>query len=133
MVHRSGFFRVSGCPIRACTVITGLLEVQGHTVEHAPNALRALEALEHQRFDAALVDLDLPGLDGLQWAKLVRSREGCDAMPMIAITARAGGDEESRAYAAGMDGFLRKPLHGEQLAQALAAVLVSAPSEVGLE
>src|ERR1700761_3345691 len=114
-------------------VITGLLEVQGHTVEHAPNALRALEALEHQRFDAALVDLDLPGLDGLQWAKLVRSREGCDAMPMIAITARAGGDEESRAYAAGMDGFLRKPLHGEQLAQALAAVLVSAPSEVGLE
>jgi signal transduction histidine kinase/ligand-binding sensor domain-containing protein/CheY-like chemotaxis protein len=110
-------------------VIAGLLEVQGHTVEHAPNALRALEAVEHQSFDAALVDLDLPGLDGLQWARLVRSREGCDAMPMIAITARAGGDEESRAYAAGMNGFLRKPLHGEQLAQALAAVLVHASSE----
>jgi signal transduction histidine kinase/CheY-like chemotaxis protein len=105
-------------------VIAGLLEVQGHSVEHVPNALRALEALEHKHFDAALVDLDLPGLDGLQWAKLVRAREGHDAMPMIAITARAGGDEESRAYAAGMDGFLRKPMHGEQLARALAAVLV---------
>ncbi|BDU21751.1 hybrid sensor histidine kinase/response regulator [Dyella sp. GSA-30] len=104
-------------------VIVGLLEVQGHTVGHAPNALRALEMLEHQRFDAALVDLDLPGLDGLQWARLVRSREGYTTMPMIAITARVGGDEESRAYAAGMGGFLRKPLHGEQLAQALAATL----------
>ena len=111
-------------------VIVGLLEVQGHTVVHTPNALRALEALEHQRFDAALVDLDLPGLDGLQWAKLVRSREGCNAMPMIAITARAGGDEESRAYDAGMDGFLRKPLHGEQLARALAAVLVYPPTRM---
>lgn len=104
-------------------VIAGLLEVQGHTVEHAPNALRALDALERLNFDAALVDLDLPGLDGLQWAKLVRSREGDGTLPIIAITARAGGDEESRAYAAGMNGFLRKPLHGEQLAQALAAVL----------
>jgi CheY-like chemotaxis protein/anti-sigma regulatory factor (Ser/Thr protein kinase) len=109
-------------------VIVGLLEVQGHTVEHAPNALRALEALEHQRFDAAPVDLDLPGLDGLQWARLVRSREGCNALPMIAVTARVGGDEETRAYAAGMDGFLRKPLHGEQLAKALAKVLSGSPT-----
>ncbi|MBE1160417.1 hybrid sensor histidine kinase/response regulator [Dyella acidiphila] len=107
-------------------VIVGLLEVQGHAVEHVPHALRALEVLEHSRFDAALVDLDLPGLDGLQWAQLVRSREGNHALPMIAITARSGGDEESLARAAGMDGFLRKPLHGEQLAQALAAVLARA-------
>ncbi|GGA39564.1 hybrid sensor histidine kinase/response regulator [Dyella nitratireducens] len=107
-------------------VVEGLLEVQGHTVEHAATALRALESLEHARFDAALVDLDLPGLDGLQWAALVRSRRGGDTLPMVAITARAGGDEETRAYAAGMDGFLRKPLHGEQLAQALAAVLMRA-------
>jgi CheY-like chemotaxis protein len=89
-----------------------------------------MEALERNRFDAALVDLDLPGLDGFQWAGLVRSREGGGRrLPMIAITARSGGDEESRAFAAGMDGFLRKPLHGEQLAQALAAVLVPATAD----
>ena len=104
-------------------VIVGLLEVQGHTVEHASNALHAVETLESQHFDAALVDLDLPGLDGLQWATLVRSRESVAALPMIAITARSGGDEEARARAAGMNGFLRKPLQGEQLAQALAAVI----------
>jgi signal transduction histidine kinase/CheY-like chemotaxis protein len=105
-------------------VIVGLLEVQGHTVEHAPNALRALELLEQPRFDAALVDLDLPGLDGLQWARLVRSREESSTLPMIAVTARSGGEEESNARAAGMDGFLRKPLQSEQLAKALAAVLM---------
>ncbi|GLR00046.1 hybrid sensor histidine kinase/response regulator [Dyella mobilis] len=108
-------------------VIAGLLEVQGHTVEHVPNALRALESLDRSNFDAALVDLDLPGLDGLQWARLVRLREGNETLPLIAITARAGSDEETRARAAGMDGFLRKPLHGRQLAEALAAVLVRKP------
>jgi signal transduction histidine kinase/ligand-binding sensor domain-containing protein/CheY-like chemotaxis protein len=116
--------------LTVAAVIAGLLEVQGHTVEHVPNALHAMEALERNRFDAALVDLDLPGLDGFQWAGLVRSREGGGRrLPMIAITARSGGDEESRAFAAGMDGFLRKPLHGEQLAQALAAVLVPATAD----
>jgi signal transduction histidine kinase/CheY-like chemotaxis protein/sugar lactone lactonase YvrE len=110
-------------------VIIGLLEVQGHTVEHVPNALHAMEALERARFDAAFVDLDLPGLDGFQWAGLVRSREHGARLPMIAVTARSGGDEETRAYAAGMDGFLRKPLQGEQLARALAALLTPAPAE----
>lgn len=105
-------------------VIVGLLEVQGHVVEHAPNGLKAMELLEGGRFDAALVDLDLPALDGFQWARLVRSRESGQRLPMIAITARSGGDEEAQAQAAGMDGFLRKPLQGEQLAQALAALLV---------
>jgi CheY-like chemotaxis protein len=41
---------------------------------------------------------------------------------IVAITARAGGDEEAHSRAAGMDGFLRKPLTGAQLAEALAAV-----------
>lgn len=114
-------------PIVAAVII-GLLEVRGHTIEHATHALRALELLEHRRFDAALVDLDLPGLDGLQWARLVRLREENRALPMIAVTARSGGEEESNARAAGMDGFLRKPLQSEQLAKALAAVLMRAPA-----
>ncbi|GLQ89790.1 histidine kinase/response regulator hybrid protein [Dyella flagellata] len=127
--RRSHVLLLEDDPVVAA-VVEGLLEMQGHTVEHVTTALRGLEALERVRFDAALVDLDLPGLDGLQWAALVRSRQGGDALPMIAITARAGGDEESRAYAAGMDAFLRKPLHGQQLAQTLTAVLRRVPTTV---
>jgi signal transduction histidine kinase/ligand-binding sensor domain-containing protein/ActR/RegA family two-component response regulator len=105
-------------------VITGLLEAQGHRIDHVPNGLRAMHAMESQRYDAVLVDLDLPGVDGFQWARLVRSRETVgERLPMIAITARSGGDEETLARQAGMDGFLRKPLHGEQLAKALASAM----------
>lgn len=111
--------------LTVAAVITGLLEAQGHRIDHVPNGLRALQAMASQRYDAALVDLDLPGVDGFKWARLVRTREqeGEDRLPMVAITARSGGDEEAQAREAGMDGFLRKPLHGQQLAKALAAVV----------
>lgn len=110
--------------LTVAAVITGLLEAQGHQIDHVPNGLRALQAMESQHYDAALVDLDLPGVDGFKWARLVRAREQeGEHLPMVAITARSGGDEESRAREAGMDGFLRKPLHGQQLAKALAAAI----------
>ncbi|ULU27235.1 ATP-binding response regulator [Dyella terrae] len=110
--------------LTVAAVITGLLEAQGHQIDHVPNGLRALQAMESQNYDAALVDLDLPGVDGFKWARLVRSREqDGEHLPMVAITARSGGDEETRAREAGMDGFLRKPLHGQQLAKALAAAI----------
>ena len=103
-------------------VVTGLLEAAGHRVTHAPHGLAALAALEQPGIDLALVDLDLPGIDGLQLARLLRERERPSGshLPMIAITARATGDEEAQAREAGMDGFLRKPLNGVGLEQAMA-------------
>jgi CheY-like chemotaxis protein len=67
------------------------------------------------------MDLDLPGLDGFQVARLIRQHEvPGEHLPIIAVTARTGGDDEARSRAAGMDGFLRKPLTGAQLAEVLA-------------
>ena len=104
-------------------VIGGLLEQQGHSVCHVGNGLAALAELAHADFDAVLLDLDLPGVDGFQIARLIRQREHVDRhVPIIAVTARAGSEDEAQARGAGMDGFLRKPLSGEQLADALAAV-----------
>ena len=73
------------------------------------------------RFDVALLDLDLPGLDGLALARQLRA-QGFDA-PLLAVTARADADAESLARAAGFDGFLRKPLTGEMLMDAIEALL----------
>ena len=107
-------------------VISGLLERQGHAVVHVINGLAALAELAQVRFDAVLLDLDLPGVDGFQIARLIRQREQAGPhLPIIAVTARSGSEDETRAHAAGMDGFLRKPLTGEQLAAALAQVLVA--------
>ena len=104
-------------------VIVGLLEAQGHSVRHAPHGLAALAELEREDIDRVLLDLDLPGIDCFQFARLLRERERSNNTPrlfVIAITARSGGDEEQRTRAAGMDGFLRKPISGAQLAEALA-------------
>jgi signal transduction histidine kinase/CheY-like chemotaxis protein len=103
-------------------VIRGLLERQGHVATHAANGLEALAELAQARCDLVLLDLDLPGLDGFQVARLMRQHEPPGRhLPIIAITARTGGDDEVRSRAAGMDGFLRKPLTGAQLAAVLDA------------
>lgn len=101
-------------------VIRGLLQQQGHEVHHVVNGLGALAELAQGAFQAILLDLDLPGVDGFQIARLIRQREVAgERIPIIAVTARSGGDEEVRTREAGMDGFLRKPLTGEQLARML--------------
>ncbi|MBU6246404.1 MAG: response regulator [Xanthomonadaceae bacterium] len=112
--------------ITVAAVIRGLLQQQGHHVVHVPHGLAALTALEDHGHDVLLLDLDLPGVDGFQLARLIRQREeGRSHLPIVAITARSGGDEEARARQAGMDGFLRKPLSGTQLARAMEAAIAA--------
>jgi signal transduction histidine kinase/CheY-like chemotaxis protein/sugar lactone lactonase YvrE len=100
-------------------VLIGLLQAQGHRATHAGHALAAMTANATQSFDLALIDLDLPGMDGLALARQLRA-QGFER-PMIAITARADAEAEPEAMAAGFDAFLRKPLTGELLAEAIAA------------
>ena len=105
-------------------VLRGLLEAQGHSVRHAADGLAALSLLDDWQPDALLLDLDLPGVDGFAVARMLRAREGADAhLPILAISARSGGDEAALAAAAGMDGFLRKPITGAALAEALATLM----------
>jgi signal transduction histidine kinase len=99
-------------------VVTALLQRQGHQVVRASQGLAALAELENGSFDLALLDLDLPGIDGIALARLVRARG--HGLPMLALTARSDPDAEPAARAAGMDGFLRKPVTGDMLAGALA-------------
>jgi signal transduction histidine kinase/ligand-binding sensor domain-containing protein/CheY-like chemotaxis protein len=101
-------------------VIAGLLEAQGHRVVRAAHGLSALAEVEGRSFDLALLDLDLPGMDGLALASQLRSR-GFDR-PLLAVTARADAEAEPLARAAGFDGFLRKPLTGDMLAAAIQAL-----------
>ncbi|HEX5755939.1 MAG TPA: ATP-binding protein [Arenimonas sp.] len=99
-------------------VLGGLLEGLGHRVTHASQALAALSALAAGDFDLAFLDLDLPGMDGLQLARLIRAQGR--ALPLLALTARSDPDAEAQALAAGMDGFQRKPVTAAMLAAAIA-------------
>lgn len=104
-------------------VLTGLLQQQGHRVVHAAHGLAAMTEAAVGRFDAAFVDLDLPGIDGCALAEQLRA--GGFAAPMIAITARADAQAESQARAAGFAEFLRKPTTGERLEGALRRALAA--------
>jgi len=98
-------------------VIAGLLAAQGHRVEHAAHGLAALAALRERDFALVFLDLDLPGLSGFEVARMVGTGEG--APPMVALSARADPQVEERTAQAGMRAFLRKPVRGEDLAEAV--------------
>ncbi len=101
-------------------VIAGLLRTLGHEVVHVPHGLAALAELDAAMFDMALLDLDLPGINGLALARQLRAR-GFKA-PLLAVTARADAEAEALAREAGFDGFLRKPVTGAMLAGAIDAL-----------
>ncbi|MCD7100037.1 hybrid sensor histidine kinase/response regulator [Stenotrophomonas sp. MMGLT7] len=100
-------------------VICGLLRARGHEVVHVAHGLAALAEAGAERFDAVLCDLDLPGMDGLALARQLRAQGR--RLPMVAVTARSDGDAERQALDAGFDAFVRKPVTGAMLAQALEA------------
>jgi len=101
-------------------VVIGLRESLGYEAHHAAHGLAALSALATLRFDLAFVDLDLPGMDGFELARLMRGQ--APGMVLLALTARADAQAEPEALAAGMHGFLRKPVTGLLLQEAIEGV-----------
>ncbi len=95
----------------------GLLRAQGHAVVHAAHGLGALTEAATGRFDVALLDLDLPGMDGLALARALRAQRF--SAPLLAVSARSDSDAEAQARAAGFSGFLRKPVTSDTLALVL--------------
>ncbi len=106
-----------------------LLRKRGHTVVVANNGRQVLETLQTQTFDAVLMDVQMPEMDGLETTAAIRAREaGTEQhIPIIALTAHAMKGDEERCRAAGMDGYVAKPLRVKELAEALARVVRPAP------
>lgn len=106
-------------------VIGDLLRKRGHRVSTAAHGLAALAETSAAAFDLGLLDLDLPGIDGLSLARQLRA-QGLQ-FPLIAVTARADAAAEDMARQAGFDGFLRKPLTGAMLEEKIRSVLSPRP------
>jgi CheY-like chemotaxis protein len=95
-----------------------LLEKQGHSVRVVGTGRAALEALDEQEFDVALMDVQMPEMDGLEATAAIREREKANGkhVPIIAMTAHAMTGDQERCLAAGMDGYVSKPISGQALA-----------------
>jgi signal transduction histidine kinase/CheY-like chemotaxis protein len=94
-----------------------LLEKRGHRVELAANGREAVQALEKSAFDLVLMDVQMPEMDGLEATSAIRSKELVNGrhQPIIALTAHAMKGDEERCLAAGMDGYLTKPIRIQEL------------------
>jgi signal transduction histidine kinase/CheY-like chemotaxis protein len=98
-------------------VFTLLLRKAGCAVELAGTGAEAVAAVERTKFDLVLMDLQMPEMDGLRAARLIRAREKAQGtrVPIVAVTANALSGERERCLAAGMDGYLAKPVRGPEL------------------
>ncbi len=102
-------------------VALGLLRRQGHVVELVANGREAVEAVRTREFDVVLMDVHMPGLDGLAATREIRRLEGERArIPIIALSASVLEGETEQCRAAGMDAHLAKPIDPAALAAALA-------------
>ena len=94
-----------------------LLEKRGHQVVVASNGREALEAIAINTFDLVLMDVQMPELDGFEATAALRAKEAADGshLPVIALTAHAMKGDRERCLAAGMDGYLSKPIRPQEL------------------
>jgi PAS domain S-box-containing protein len=99
-----------------------LLERRGHSVKVVGDGVAAVEACEREPFDLIFMDMQMPRMDGFEASAAIRrlAKPGAPRVPIIALTAHALKGDRERCLAAGMDGYLSKPVMLEELDEILA-------------
>ena len=105
---------------------TILLESAGHTVLSATDAEAGLTSARCEQPDLILMDIQLPGMDGLEATMLLKRDDATRAIPVIALTALAMKGDEERIRAAGCNGYIAKPMRYQEFLATIAAQLASA-------
>ncbi len=112
-----------------------VLEKRGHAVTVASDGAQALQQLQRVKFDVALMDVQMPVMDGLQTTQAIRKNEESTGshLPIIAMTAHARESDSDRCRAAGMDDFISKPINADELVELLEKYAPSAaPPATGI-
>lgn len=110
------------------TLATFLLESAGHVVVSATDAESGLTIARTQLPDLILMDIQLPGMDGLEATALLKADETTIGIPVIALTALAMKGDEARIRAAGCDGYIAKPLAYKEFLATVKAFLPPQPA-----
>ena len=108
------------------TLAVFLLQSAGHTALSATDAEAGLMLARDEQPDLILMDIQLPGMDGLQATGLLKQADATKAIPVIALTALAMKGDEECIRAAGCDGYIAKPLTYREVLATIASHLASA-------
>jgi len=96
-----------------------ILEAAGHQVTSATTAEEGIELAKHGGFDLILMDIMLPGIDGLEATRLLKQDPATAGTPVLALTAHALEEERTEALSAGCDGYLTKPIDRSQMLETI--------------
>jgi two-component system cell cycle response regulator DivK len=105
------------------TLATFLLQSAGHTVLSATDAEAGLTLARDEQPNLILMDIQLPGMDGLEATATLKRDDATGAIPVIALTALAMKGDEERIRAAGCDGYIAKPMRYQEFLATIAAQL----------
>ena len=107
-------------------VVEGFLDHMGHEVSIVTTGEDAVETVRNRHVDVVLMDISLPGIDGVEATRRIRNLDGSTAneLPIIAMSAHVFQNEIADVLDAGMDAFVGKPVSPERLAEALAQVVL---------
>jgi CheY-like chemotaxis protein len=98
-------------------LVSRVVEAEGHELIRAEDGLTALEIIGRQKPDIILLDINIPGINGLELARQISSREEYADIPLIAVTANVLVGDRERCLEAGCDEYLAKPLEIRRLRQ----------------
>ncbi|MDB5678372.1 response regulator [Sphingomonas bacterium] len=112
-------------------VVGDMLDVAGAAMTEAENGEVGLKLIDERDFDMALIDLRMPGMDGITAIKQIRARGDAKAkMPIIVVTADTALDLRERCIAAGADEVLFKPVAMDALFEAMGRILAGGEGDV---
>ncbi len=95
-------------------LILEILRSQGFTVDTVDDGEKAIKITEKSAYDLILMDIALPGIDGVEATKIIKSRSNYKNVPVVALTAFAMAGDKERLLKAGFDDYISKPLDVHQ-------------------
>ncbi len=98
-------------------LVRRVLEVEGYEVIEATNGLQAMECLETRSIDLALMDINMPEMDGYTLTSRIKANPRFANLPIVAVTANVMRGDRERSLQAGCDGYIQKPIDIDTLAQ----------------
>lgn len=106
-------------------LVRKLVKSFGYNMIEAVDGITGLEMVKHEKPDLVLVDLNLPGMDGLEIARIMKNTPELASIPTIALTANAMHGDRERCLAAGCDAYIAKPIARQELYNALNRFLLN--------
>jgi two-component system chemotaxis response regulator CheY len=122
-MRRHRILIVEDSPTMRQLLVFALKRIQGAEIVEARDGMDGLRKVTSDHFDLALVDINMPVMDGLKLIHLIRDEESLKAMPIVVITTEGADEDRERAMALGADEYLTKPVQAGKVLSVVKGLL----------